>query len=266
MSKRMKLVSEIEYEKLLSKSQYLPKSLDEKNFFDKDSLASSILNLHTLPDDIKLHIYSSVLKNVNEKLIEIKNTPSKVLVMNPDKNINIINKPSVVNNKKISVTTSEENLTLRDLALLNHITIKLRNSAKKLMALLRNSPDLIEWDYDGECTFNYNDIAQGSNIIDLLNYALNPYQKMISPIGAKRFLYTLRIIKVPVTILGCKIRDKLSETDTITLRKRRTGEVFKRSSTPNIKWQKYRNESQFESASEGDDIINEDLEEESSSS
>jgi hypothetical protein len=108
------------------------------------------------------------------------------------------------------------------------------------MLLLKDSPELIKWDLSGECTLN-GDIAEGSNIVDLLNYVLNPYQKMISPTGAKRFLYTLRLLKVPVSTLGVKIREKLSNINTITLRKKRTLAPIDHhsSSNPDIIWENF---------------------------
>jgi hypothetical protein len=93
--RRMKLISESEYNKYISNTRPpLPQSIIEKDFFQKDSNASGLLSLSHVPDDIKTALYQSLLKDVLQNLQRIKDT-SDVKTDHPETNAKTIPLPEL---------------------------------------------------------------------------------------------------------------------------------------------------------------------------
>lgn len=212
MSKRMKLISEVNYDKLVNNSASLPKTLHEKTFFENEKLGSKILDLKEIPDDIKLQLYSKTTKFLNEKLSDLLNLPKRIEIVNPPEKETVTtesNEPDII-------------LNSNDVKLIEFLPRKFIEAGGRLMSYLKAYPSLITWNNRGQCSFENSEFIEGSSITDLINFVLNPYQKLITPPGGNRFIYILRLANIPLSILGIKIRTQLSEISTVTLRKRRT--------------------------------------------
>jgi len=81
MSKRMKLISEDEYNTLTKFRDRDILLSNEENFtLDKNKSMENILDSNEIPDDIKVNLYSKLLRNVHEDLKKISEKP--ILVEN----------------------------------------------------------------------------------------------------------------------------------------------------------------------------------------
>lgn len=214
MARRMKLVSEAEYEKLFStRTNSLPIPRSKATFLESERKATQILDLSTLPDDIKLALYSSVVKNLNEKLSELHTE---------EKNVHVSNFPKQADNIQVPNTSeSPQEINTYDQYLIDAIPETFRPAAQKLIQFLKVAPGLISWNALGQCSFDGLE-AEGSNLVDLLSFTLRPNLNVGEPAGAKRFMYVLKVLGVPLSILGLKRRKEIAEVDQVTLRKRRT--------------------------------------------
>jgi hypothetical protein len=64
MAKRMKLISVSEYERLTKSRSGIPISPDESVILNKSAKASKVLSLETIPDDVKLALYNSIVHSL----------------------------------------------------------------------------------------------------------------------------------------------------------------------------------------------------------
>jgi len=228
----MKLISAAEYDQLVKK--HLPITGQEASFHGTNEKASKILDDSAIPDDIKLCLYSSLVKDINQKLVELTERPQLVKVVNADLPKAESTGPVTSNNE----STEDIDINLTSLLPKTYIEPSLY-----IMSLLRRHQYDITWSNSGEVSFNSVQ-CPGSNIIDLLNYVLRPKIKCPNgpPIGAKRFLYALRRCSIPTIALGIHLRQTFVETTTETLKKRRTMGSVKH--TPDIETPNRENEDQ----------------------
>jgi len=87
MSKQMKLISEVEYEKLVQRGleqNLVPNPITVTSFRRRDIDSSSILTLTSLSDDIKLALFNTVVKGLRTQFEELSKRPIPV-VMKEDK-------------------------------------------------------------------------------------------------------------------------------------------------------------------------------------
>jgi len=78
MSKKMKLISHSEYEKLIASSkepQILRNSALSNQLHRNEAALSEILNWESLSDDIKLALFNSAAKGLREKFVALTETP-----------------------------------------------------------------------------------------------------------------------------------------------------------------------------------------------
>ena len=205
MAKRMKLVTEAEYQRLLNlRSHPVPRQLEESSFIEKELEASNLLHLNSLPDDIKLALYGSVLKNVNDKLSELQNKPTTVILSGHNQS----SKSDEISRFLETNTATSNELSPDDEFLLGNLPDTFQPSARKIIEYLKPNPDLISWLPTGQCRI-HGELVDGTNIVDLLSYILRSNLKIGEPVGTKRFLYILRVLNVPISILGHKRRSEL---------------------------------------------------------
>lgn len=249
MARRMKLVTEAEYERLLTlRAKPVPRERDEVSFVEKELEATNLLQLTTLPDDMKLALYSSALKNINNKLTELQGKPTRV-VLAPDEikgsssesqrvetSVVARDSPQRVETSAVAKDSTEKlfGLSRDDEFLVDALPEAVQPSARKIIQYLKSAPGLISWKSTGLCTI-HGEVVDGSNLVDLLSYVLRPNLKIGNPIGAKRFLYVLRALDVPISILGHKRRANLKET-LETLKRRQTE---RQNSDTSTSWQSF---------------------------
>ena len=213
MSKRMKLISDVDYDRLMKST--LPTDSKEASFHDKNITASKLLDVSSIADDIKLALYNTLIKGINDKLSQLVSEPIPVRIENTE-----IPQPTSAENNNTEPATSNE---LVDSHLLSILPQSFRKPALYIMQILRQYEYIISWDATGEVKFD--DVrCVGSNIVDLLSYVLRPKLKFPDgqPVGGKRFLYALRACSVPLVVLGVTLRRTLQTTSISTLKKRRT--------------------------------------------
>ena len=217
MAKRMKLIGEAEYANFLaSRKSSIPVTRKEANFIEKQEEAADILNLNLIPDDIKLALFCSVVKNVKDTLVELQSDKRKVHVTNlPDKE-----EKTYTSSVSIPETAVGE-LNVIDQYLVDSLPETFRAAATRIIIYLKNVPGLISWTSDGACTFD-GKFVEGSNIVDLLSYVLRPDLTVGEPKGANRFAYILKVLSVPLSILGHKRRHEIKIENQVTSRKKRT--------------------------------------------
>jgi len=218
----MKLISDVDYERL-TKPQ-LPLSSGEALFHDKSDAATKLLEINSIADDIKLVLYNTLVRGINEKLTELVSKPVPVITSAMNMKETEVETPG---EKTIKVSEYEE---LRDNRLVDILPKSFQAAALLILKLLRKHESDIGWSATGEVNFNTVRCV-GSNIIDLLSFVLRPQLKYRGalPAGANRFLYLLRKLSIPTVILGIHLRQTMNETSTETLKRRRT---MKRPLTP----------------------------------
>jgi len=216
MAKRMKLISEVEYDNL--KSSNLPKNISQTSFEEKLKIGNDLLRLNSIPDDIKLALYSSIVKNMHDKLNSLVEDSKSIRILN--KKPDTTEQSTMIEDSHNPMEEKNELTTALDEDFTSLLPVSVQKPALVILHLLKRVPGLISWNTNGECSFN-GVTAHGSNISDLLSYVLRPNLK-INPRGLGRFLHTLRVVNMPTSILGCKMRLKLQETSTPTLQQNAT--------------------------------------------
>jgi hypothetical protein len=204
----MKLVSEGEFNKFIEfKSHPLPPTLEQKQFLDTEDQGSGLLNLKNLPDDIKVALYNSFVRDTYKKLRDLKN-----------------DKVEKVESKEDTNSKRDTTLSDSDKSLLEFLPETYRAAGSKIIQSLRGSPSLISWESSGTCSF-YGKPQTDTNIVDLLSYVLRPHLKSQVPNGANRFLYILKLLNVPSSILGHRLRRTIAKRTLEELRQnqRRSG-------------------------------------------
>jgi hypothetical protein len=228
MAKRMKLIAEDEYERFVKKSSPI-KDAKEHFFHDVHTDSENVLSNNEIPDDIKIQLYSSVMRHVKDKLhqalsepinVKISGLSEKSVVDNSvDKNMTFSTGSTTstsspigsFSSAKLNDSYTEPPFTptsvSRDHVLLQNIPIKIRfDKIIPLMELLKARPDLIQWDKNGRVTFFGTEAVSGSNIVDMLNYATRELKWTKNPIGINRFLQVIKMVNVPTILLSRDVK------------------------------------------------------------
>ncbi len=226
MAKRMKLVADDEYERYIKKSSPI-KDAKEHFFRDVHTNSENVLSNDSIPDDIKIQLYSSVMRHVKEKLhqalsepinVKISGFPEKSVVdTSVDKNMTFSTGTATsspigsFSSAKLNDSYTEPPFTptsvSRDHVLLQNIPIKIRfDKIIPLMELLKARPDLIQWDKNGRVTFFGTEAVSGSNIVDMLNYATRELKWTKNPNGINRFLQVIKMVNVPTILLSKDVK------------------------------------------------------------
>jgi hypothetical protein len=213
----MKLISESEYDKYIANRRHLPSELKERDFFDTDKKASYVIALNQIPDDIKLALYNSLMKGTLEKLLELKREKAQ---------------PSIKHQQDVKPEsdksqTDDNVIETNDSELLENLPRSHQLAGEKILQYLKKTPGLISWDESGACKF-YEKFEPQSNIVDLLAYVLNTNKKLREPFGLGRFLYILKLLNIPTSILGYKIRSHYEKSSLERLRRKQRDSISRR--------------------------------------
>jgi hypothetical protein len=202
MTKRMKLVSIPEYErfKVYEAQRHTPIDGNKKTFFNRQDAASELLKDDNIPDDIKTKMFSNLLNSLNAKLSNI-NEP-KYVPQNDSLSVKAIDE------KKNTEESHEFKLSQSDKMLLTALPISIRWRGKYLLNVLKEYPHLISWDEKGNCVFFGELTNDGTNIIDLIRFVTSSVKSSKNPIGINRFLFLLKHINIPTTILTQSLRNE----------------------------------------------------------
>lgn len=196
MSKRMKVISEEEYLRLINyrKPNILPDTGEKLAFFNQQSKAEHILN-ENVPDDIKVQLYSQYQNARNSKL-------DKITRKKPEAKLDLHTKVD---------TDIENELNKTDQLLLNGLPVSLRWKGSFLLNVLKRFPQYLTWNEKGQCNFFKDGIDPKTNITDLIRFCISGLRwTKALPVGINRFLFALKIINVPTSILSTQLRTELT--------------------------------------------------------
>lgn len=203
MSKKMKLISDKEYEALISHSKY---SSPENSDLQQKEESGSLVLQQNLPDDIKLALYMQISKTFADKFNEIINKPIRV---------EVVNKPSNPESKSFTIPAAEETLeadNTDDDDLLIKMPLKMRDSAKIVLDTLRHHPNLVVWNRNGTIVDFLGTEEPGANMVDLLSYLLRDQKWTTAPIGTNRFLLICKQAKIPASLVRTGLRANFQGT------------------------------------------------------
>lgn len=214
MAKRMKLVTEAEYESL-SKRANLP----ENTLVNLEKSATQTLNDKHIPEDVKIRIYSSVMSSVGNQLKQILNKPLPVAVVNlprSDHDSTWLPEASNLNTDTSAISSNalleETDLELNDedLQLLQKLPEKWQKKARNIMLILKEHSGLITWNKKGEINFLNSGVNPGTSIVDLLSYTLHDLKWDTAPKGTNRFLQCLKRVNLPLSLTRKGVRKILA--------------------------------------------------------
>jgi len=203
MAKEMRLVSEEEYQRLLKQGS--TNSVKSQKNTNNGLEGFSLLDDVNVPDDIKVHLYSSLLRKILFELqsedalkqkIDDKASSGKLKVS--DKEVQT-STPQV---RDVAVTATTFNLlTDRDLSFIGKdFADTARSHAKLVLSIFKNNPALMKWNLNGEVSFFNNKFEPATNLNDLLSYAFRHVQMPIPP-GFNRFMKACSYIEFPSAML-----------------------------------------------------------------
>lgn len=202
MSKRLRVISEDEYQRLEKKSK---PTVHAQNHFLEESTqnASEVINSKKIPDDIKIHLYSGIMKNVKKQIEEIINKPIAV-------KLNIDNKESnLANNISVPEFIQSDKSVEEDHSFVAKAPLTYKPKYFEILRALRKHPDLIKWDSMGRVTFFKNEYEPQTNLHDLLNYSVRDTKWQGNPGGINRFLNVVKLANVPLSNFSKKIKEDL---------------------------------------------------------
>jgi hypothetical protein len=213
MSKKMKLIPLEKYLQL-SKSKDIPTGVEKGTLISKNSDATDILNNQSIPDDIKLDIYSVVMNTVREKLNEVLTKPVNVQFKvpvnishsNTDKSHGLVDRSYFNGISSSNQNESPVVLNKNDNIVISSIPPKFRQPASIILSVLKQNRNVVSWDKEGRVTFFKSEHVAGSNITDLLNYAIRELTWADPPSGTNRFLAACKILNVPTHLLSKEVR------------------------------------------------------------
>lgn len=202
----MKLISEAEYESLLSRS--LPPEKNEP--LSEEEIASKILN-DNISDDIKLALFMQLSHDISEKILATKNkvSPPSVLSQSAKVSTNVLTQVDANTENDDDKDSSE---SMEDYTnLIQRFPPKFQANAQIVVDLLAGRSDLIEWDASGKVTF-FGTEKSNTNIFDLIGYLIRDLTWNTPPVGANRFLLICKKINVPVSVVRKALRSKFIPT------------------------------------------------------
>lgn len=211
----MKLISEHEFDRL--KTQTTKISDAKEHFFhEKAQDAESLLDSSTIPDDIKIQLYGSVMSAVQHQLHEILNKPVNVKLSGvnfPKKTTKTSSSSEVFRTPTGSAVFDEDDeqdesvtthgsLSANDLKLIETQPTNVRVKLYHVMKSLKGNEKLVHWDEKGRVTFFNDDYVPESNIVDLLNFTTRELKWDENPSGINRFLRVCKMINLPTSLLS----------------------------------------------------------------
>lgn len=225
MAQRIKLVSASDFiNSGVSHTDKITFNPDQNFVESKLDYASHLLNDSSIPSDIKLQLYSSALNSMNDKLEEILNKPVKADIVSDAPKI----KQKLGHSNVIKKVQSSIILDSTDLTFIQSLPPTCRNNASLVISILKPHPKLIKWDEKGEVTFFDSETVDGSNITDLINYAIRNLKWTKDPPGINRFLAVCKMLNVPTAILSNSVKnDWFGTIDNIRPRRNVTDSILR---------------------------------------
>lgn len=224
MAKQMKLISEADFNRLSQNANpSIPSNSNEASFIRNSNKANILLQTQESPDDIKLAMYTGLMNSISEHLRNFLETP--ILVKNVDEP-----KSSSHANSSCSTTSTSEEISAEastssantstssslelnsiDHQLISKLPEKCKKKASDIMLSLKEHPELIRWNNNGEVAFFDQEFEGGSSIVDLLSYAVHDLKWSIAPKATNRFLLCLKQLNVPLSLMRADVRKMLSK-------------------------------------------------------
>lgn len=221
MAKRMKLISEADFNRLNENLNSILPNCNESSFVKNNHNAHELLQSHTIPDDIKVAMYSGLMNSISENLKKILETPILVKSVDDkkcfshDQSLNISSLEDDTTTD-ISDTTgnsaaSAVQLNNLDNQFLAKLPEKCRRKAGDIMLTLKQNAELIRWNKNGEVAFFDQDFEAGSSIVDLLSFVVHDLKWSVAPKASNRFLLCLKRLNVPLSLMRADVRKMLSK-------------------------------------------------------
>lgn len=213
MAKRMKLISESEFE-ILKKRKEEPFESEKLKLENKDEIAREFLFSKSIPDDIKIQIYGSMLRHLTSNYETIINKPIKVENVEKQEHKCVIpTSASDIEKSAAETIESEVPLSEHDKYLINFIPSIYKENAEILMQRLKQHSADILWDNVGQVSFDSGkSYAPNVNIGDLIVSAVKPktlFENENGPIGFSRFKNVIRKLHIPIGLLTPKVRQDI---------------------------------------------------------
>ncbi len=202
MAKRMRLIPEHKYRKLMETIHYNDNK-SVTNILSKEEKAETILEAD-IPDDVKIRLYMNLVSEFNSKIDELKSKPS-LSVKESDAIITDASNSTHTNPSKKSYELAE-----KDQNLIQFIPEKFRESAESIFKLLSEHQDLITWDKQGVVTFFKNETEKDTSILDLINFLLRDLKWKSVPKGINRFLIICKKLNIPASLVRSSLREALT--------------------------------------------------------
>lgn len=213
----MRLVTEQDYAKLNDQkgvNSFLPPLPSQRVFKDLQDSGESYLNMSSIPDDIKLKLFSKAFNAAIDKLESIRTNGSSIIkeeklpqiaaekVSSNVKNRSFESKSDKVHSK--SKPNKLAQLSADDLELLSDLPPVGKANAMFLLQTMKNAEELISWNKQGVVSFEGHRDNK-TNIKDILNYCLRT-QSMDVPRGASRFLKVAQSLNVPNNFFSARVK------------------------------------------------------------
>lgn len=215
----MRLVTEQEYLKINESHQnglgdYLPPLPTQRSFKELQTTGDTYLTMKSIPDDIKLKLFSKAYNSAIDKLDSIR---SGDLIGVKEKTSSLSETIKVPTNRvqhsvKIKKQRVEPKpkpsklaqLSKDDLDLLSDLPPVGKSNAMFLLQSMKNAEELISWNKQGIVSFE-GQRDNKTNIKDILNYCLRT-QAMDVPRGASRFLKVAQTLNVPNNFFSARVK------------------------------------------------------------
>lgn len=226
MTKRMKLIAESDFNQLKRFKHSLFNKAEE-NIENESHQASSLLENSVIPDDIKLRMYTTLMKSIGKHLQEILHAPVLVKAVGMESVLPVSKNSSSTKASESNESTTEDEdgtsseqvessgsvhtLDEVDQQFLRKLPVKCQKKAGDIMRTLKMNPDMITWNRCGEVSFLGEDYESGTSIVDLLSYLVHDLKWSTAPKGTNRFLLCVKRLNIPISLMRAEVRNHLGK-------------------------------------------------------
>jgi len=166
--------------------------------------AKKILDSKNLPDDIKLQLFSTAMKDATDNLLKLLSKPVRVDSFATKRPSNKIAKIHKINDEAetLPVLNLPEEI---DEIIVSKLLKSIQDRGKVILHHLRTANDIVSWDQDG-CIYFGNVKEPGSNIVNVIDYMTRTLKDLRPPIGINRVLSIARYTNLPASVLAPHLR------------------------------------------------------------
>ena len=222
MAKRMKLISEADFNRLSQLKNSITPNVEKSALEKKSHDVHLLLKAHSIPDDIKLAMYTGLMSSIGDHIKSILETPVLVKTVDGNQFPRETHKDESVEssdpdysaettNSSTSSSSSSLHLTGSDNLLLHKLPLKCRKKAGDVMLCLKQHPELIDWNKSGDVSFFGQQFENDISIVDLLSYLCHDLKWDVAPCGTNRFLLCVKRINVPLSLMTSEMRKRMSK-------------------------------------------------------